>query len=91
MTTALTELEAKLAASGGAALRDELAARAQALENRLRARLAQGLARDDFPAWQAAADAAAAARQVLAGWPVGDAHPSSAAIPAGAALPSTHR
>lgn len=70
MTLALTSLEARLAAPGGAALRDELTARLQALEQRLRERIAAGLPREDFPAWQAVAEAAQAARQALAAWQV---------------------
>lgn len=87
MTIALTDLEARLAAPGGAALRDALADRAAALEQALRTRIAAGLPRLDFPAWQAAAEAACAAREVLAAWPATDTT-SSPAAPA-AALPST--
>lgn len=67
---ALTDLETRLAAPGGAALRGELAARLQALEQRLRERVAAGLPREDFPLWQSTAEAAAAARETLAAWPV---------------------
>jgi hypothetical protein len=93
MSAALTDLEDRLAAPGGAALRDELAGRVVALEARLRARIAAGLPREDFPAWQAAAEAAAAAREVLAGWPANadpdpDSAVSSNAPPPAAALPS---
>ncbi|SAI70011.1 Uncharacterised protein [Bordetella ansorpii] len=70
MPTALTDLEAQLAAPDGATLRDALASRAAALEARLRAAIAAGLPRDQFPAWQAAAEAAAAAQAVLASHPL---------------------
>jgi len=91
MTTALTDLEIQLTAPGGAALRDTLASRAVALEHQLRARIASGLPREDFPVWQAAAEAAAAAREVLAAWPVADASSSTAAAPAAALPPSSSR
>lgn len=70
MPAALTDLEAQLAAPGGNALRDVLASRAAALQSRLRAAIAAGLPRDQFAAWQAAADAAAAAQAVLASYPL---------------------
>lgn len=69
MSTALTDLEVRLAAPGGAAARDELLTRTSALEQRYRTRIALGLPRDEFPLWQAAAQAAAAAHEVLATWP----------------------
>lgn len=65
-TPALTDLKARLAQPQGAALRDELAMRVGALELRLRARIAAGLPREDFPDWHMAAEAAAAAREILA-------------------------
>ncbi|KAB0593777.1 hypothetical protein F7Q88_18630, partial [Castellaniella defragrans] len=58
--TALTDLETRLAAPGGGALRDALAERAARMEATLRARMADGLPRQDFPAWRDAAEAAAA-------------------------------
>jgi len=84
MTTALTDLEARLAAPGGAALRDALAARAARMEASLRARMADGLPRQDFPAWRDVAEAAAAARAILASWPANDA---AAPDPSGPAHP----
>ena len=66
-TPALTDLKTRLGQPQGAALRDELIARAQALELRLRTHIAAGLPREDFHDWRMAADAAAAAREVLAG------------------------
>ncbi|MCZ4329469.1 hypothetical protein, partial [Castellaniella denitrificans] len=57
MTTALTDLEARLAAPGGAALRDALSARAAHMEAALRARMAAGLPRENFPVWRDIADA----------------------------------
>lgn len=62
----LTDLSTRLAQPEGAALRDELMGRVQALELRLRTHVATGLPRDEFQAWQAAVDAAVAAREVLA-------------------------
>ncbi|WP_276807894.1 hypothetical protein [Castellaniella defragrans] len=87
MTTALTDLETRLAAPGGGALRDALAARAARLEAALRARMAGGLPRQDFPAWRDVAEAAAAARAVLAAWPANDAAAADAPDPAGPAQP----
>jgi hypothetical protein len=84
MTTALTDLETRLAAPGGAALRDALAARAARLEASLRARMANGLPRPDFPAWRDVAEAAVAAQAVLAAWPANDA---AAPDPSGPAHP----
>ena len=81
--TALTDLEARLQSPEGAALRDALAARAAGIERRLRERIAQGLPRDAFPAWQAAAEAARAAGDILAGLPMpaaADGSPPSAPI-----------
>ena len=66
----LTDLETRLAAPDGSALRDALLARAARLDTTLRTRLADGLPRADFPDWQAAADAVAAAQAVLSAWPV---------------------
>ena len=81
MTPALTDLETRLAAPGGSALRDALAAQAAALETRLRVRLSQGLPRDDFPAWQDIANAAGAAQAVLDAWPANPAPAAPAASP----------
>ena len=58
MSTLLTDLEQRLAAPGGGAVREEWMAQTSRLEQRLRGRIAQGLSRDEFPVWQAAADAA---------------------------------
>lgn len=66
-TPALTDLKARLAQPQGAALRDELLERVDALELRLRTRIAAGLSRAEFPDWFMAAEAAAAAREILAG------------------------
>lgn len=73
---ALTDLETRLAAPGGSILRDALCARAARLEATLRTRLADGLPREDFPAWQAIADAAAAAQAVLTAWPANESAPA---------------
>lgn len=72
MDAMLTDLETQLAAADGAALRDTLLAKARHLEQSLRTPMANGLPRQDFPLWQAAADAAAAAQETLAAWPVND-------------------
>lgn len=85
---ALTDLEARLAAPDGPAVRDALQARASALESRLRAAIAAGLPRHEFPAWQAAADAAAAARQVLASPPPAQGGTTRSASPFAPAFPS---
>lgn len=84
MTTALTDLEARLSAPGGAALRDALSARAAHMEAALRARMAAGLPRENFPVWRDIADAAAAASAILAAWPANEA---SSADPPGPAQP----
>jgi hypothetical protein len=72
MTTTLTDLEARLAAPGGAALRDALSARAARMEASLRLQMADGLPRKDFQTWQAMAAAAAAAQTILVSWPAND-------------------
>jgi len=79
MSLLLTDLEQRLSAPGGAAVRDELLASTRQLEQRLRERIAQGLSRDEFPIWQAAADAARAAHEVLATWSMADASAPAAA------------
>ncbi|WP_323018724.1 hypothetical protein [Castellaniella sp.] len=76
MDTMLTDLDTQLAAPDGAALRDTLLTRAHRLEQSLRTPMLNGLSRQDFPLWQAAADAAAAAQEVLAAWPVNTASSS---------------
>lgn len=86
MTISLTDLENRLAAPGGMVLRDQLMARVQTLETKLRARIAAGLPREDFPSWQAAAEAAAAARETLARWPANPA--TDSAVPSGAPSPA---
>ena len=60
-TTALTELEQRLAAPGGAALRAALAQRLAELEQSANQRLASGLVPVAFQQYQAVAQAAAAA------------------------------
>ncbi|MGX5658539.1 hypothetical protein ACWKWV_02310 [Castellaniella ginsengisoli] len=82
MTTALTDLETRLAAPGGAALRDALAARAARMEATLRTRMAEGLPRQNFPVWRDIAEAAAAASAVLASWPANEAPPADPPGPA---------
>lgn len=88
MTQMLTDLETRLASPGGAALRDELAARAQRLEHSLRAHIAAGLPRPEFALWQAAAEAAAAAHEVLAAWPAADGASGSVADSVSASTPA---
>lgn len=68
--TALTELEQRLAAPGGAALRAELARRLAELEQSANQRLDSGLVPVAFQQYQAVAQAAAAAREVLAALPL---------------------
>lgn len=84
--TALTDLEQRLAAPDGPAVRDALILQAKALQARLQARMAAGLSRTDFPAWQAAANAAAAAQEVLAAYPLPPPN-ASQALPQAAAIP----
>lgn len=64
-STALTELEQRLAAPGGGDLRAALMQRLAALEQSARARLDTGLVPVAFQQCQAVAQAAAAARDVL--------------------------
>lgn len=64
--TALTELEQRLAAPGGADLRAALTQQLATLEQSARARLDSGLVPVAFQQCQAVAQAAAAARNVLA-------------------------
>ncbi|MBJ7265312.1 MAG: hypothetical protein JHC61_17105 [Burkholderiaceae bacterium] len=78
MSITPTDLEQRLAAPGGIAVRDDLLARTRQLEQRLRGRIAQGLSREEFPVWQAAADAAHAAHEVLNTWPMADESPPAA-------------
>lgn len=80
-TTALTELEQRLAAPGGAALRDALAQRLAKLEQNAHQRLDSGLVPVAFQQYQAVAQAAAAAREVLAALPL-DPWDGAAAPPA---------
>lgn len=65
--TALTELEQRLAAPGGAELHATLSQRLATLEHAARERLDSGLVPVAFQQCQAVAQAAAAAREVLAG------------------------
>lgn len=67
----MTELEARLAGPGGSAHRDELCNGLEVLGRRLRFQIAEGVPRAEFADWQAAADAVAAAGEVLRRWPVG--------------------
>lgn len=69
MTTSLTELETRLASPGGATAKNTLLENARRLEQSWRARMAAGLPREAFAQWQAAADAAAAAGEILQDWP----------------------
>ncbi len=78
MTTNVTELETRLAGPGGADLKDTLLEHAGRLERSWRARMAAGLPREAFAQWQAAADAAAAACEILQDWP---ANPAPAQAP----------
>ncbi|MEI2417088.1 hypothetical protein V8Z80_13010 [Orrella sp. JC864] len=74
---ALTDLQERLAGPQGPAERTVLLERLQALETRLRQRMAAGLPRAEYPDWAAAADAAAAAREFLSGYPVATAGPAA--------------
>lgn len=65
-STALTELEQRLAAPGGADLRAKLMQQLATLEQSARTRLDSGLVPVAFQQCQAVAQAAAAARDVLA-------------------------
>ncbi|MEN4920235.1 hypothetical protein ABE485_16305 [Achromobacter spanius] len=76
--TALTELEQRLAAPGGAELGASLAARLARLEHAARTRLDAGLPPAAFQDCVAVAEAAKAAREVLAQ------HPSQSTPDAGA-------
>ncbi len=83
MTTpaALTELEQRLAAPGGAELGASLAARLARLEHAARTRLDAGLPPAAFQDCLAVADAAQAAREALAQ------HPSQSSTDAGVSQP----
>lgn len=78
--TALTELEQRLAGPDGTALRASLMQRLAALEHRTRQRLNCGLVPVAFQQCQAVAQAAAAAREVLAALTL-DSEPGAAAPP----------
>ncbi|MFJ3463713.1 hypothetical protein [Achromobacter spanius] len=79
--TALTELEQHLAAPGGAALGATLTARLARLEHEVRTRMEAGLPPAAFLDCLGVADAARAAREVLAH------HPSQSSTDGGAATP----
>lgn len=64
----MTELEERLAAPGGAALREELLSQLDALEWRLRARLAASLPRAEYGRAAECAEAVRAAQDVLRDW-----------------------
>lgn len=64
----LTELEERLAAPGGEALRTQLLAQLAATHARLTQRLAGMVPRAEFPALNASAEALHAAQQVLKQW-----------------------
>lgn len=72
---AMTELEQRLASPDGVAVRDDLARQLAALEERLRARLAASLPPAQYADAAALAEAARAAQEVLARWPVGQGAP----------------
>lgn len=72
MKSNVTELETRLAEPGGAILKDTLLEHASRLEQSWRARMAAGLPRDEFSQWQSAADAAAAACEILQDWPANE-------------------
>lgn len=61
----LSELEAQLQGPGAATARHDALARIAALEQRLRAALAEGVPPADYPALVAVLDACQAAREVL--------------------------
>lgn len=64
----MTELESRLAAPGGQALRNELQDRLADLEQRMRWKAAERLPRDQHAQAAALADAALAAQDVLRRW-----------------------
>lgn len=84
----LTDLESRLASPDGEAVRDELAARLEALAGRLRSDVAKGLSRDDYSVWTAAVDAVRAAQEVLGRHPVAARHVPSSPAPAPFPTPS---
>ncbi len=65
----MTELEDRLAEDSSGALRAELLERLEALEHRMRVRIGEGMLRNEYETTQKAAEAAAAARAVIASWP----------------------
>ncbi len=69
----LTELEDRLAADDGDALRAQLMQQLQATATRLRGRLARPLPRDEFAAVSVCLQAAEAAQGVLGRWITGTA------------------
>lgn len=89
MTINVTELETRLADPGGAVLKVSLLEHARDLEQSWRARMAAGLPRDAFAQWQAAAEAAAAAAEILQDWPANSspAEETSAHVPSPFRLP----
>lgn len=75
----VTELENRLASPEGADLKAFLLKHSRLLEHEWRSRLTAGLPKNIYVQWQEAADAAAAATQILEAWPdaAGSAPPSS--------------
>jgi hypothetical protein len=65
----LTELEERLAAASGSALRDEMVQQLAGTELRLRRQMAASLPRAEFAVASALADAALAAQEILEQWP----------------------
>jgi hypothetical protein len=74
----MTTLEEQLLADDGQAQRDRLGRQLLDIEFRLRRDMAAGMPRPDFPAWQSALGAVAAARAVIDHLPPAPAgHPPS--------------
>lgn len=74
---AFTALQGALAAADGETVRQAWLARIAALQSRLQSELSRGLPRDSYPDWQAAAEAAQAACEILSHYPVPGRQPAN--------------
>lgn len=66
----MTDLEERLAAPDGAALRESLLKQLAGIDERLRLQMRSSLPRDEFATCESVSEAVQAAIQVLLAWPV---------------------
>ncbi len=68
----MTELEERLAQPEGEALREDLHQQLADIAQRLHTQISNSVPRSEFADWEAAADAVAAAQEVLQVWTTGE-------------------